>query len=695
MKTSHEMAVSVLRKRDRILRRRRILMTSIGALAGTAAVAAALVITLNAARPRGVDLIDPSDLSTPGNNSIPDVLTDEKAPPLTAASFVENEATGIPQSYEELQDYISPYANVNFLGFEILKRYSAEEAYEITNNDMFLHSTTLYDIHVTYDYFNSQPLDINTKLMAAGTAENQLEGYPPYSEGDKFACFLPLFDPDDINYELSELLFAVDDEEKSSVGYHVGFDKIDFIGKDGKSIADESFTASTVITSTSNNPVTYTDKIPMDTLSGFLRDDWLSRGYTNWTSHDLSSDDIPAGLTDYSSAEIPDISPEERGSEAMGAEHVLLDTKQAGEFSVLLVGEYVTTDKAGHPGMINCFHFGIEIYDGNTVSELSGGPFDLGQGRFWVYTDRLSDYTDVFQIGDNYIIVLRYYDSDGSCRAVFQAIKDGEFYPALMGDYSDATGVEVGVTTWLSENLSVDEELCTITDIDSGISYIFDFDAMSDTYTKPHYRAVKAFSETNMSEQLSNKWLNKWAQISADMTMTLPQASVFSFELKDKTKLVGIVCPSYRTNLAVFYRVSDLESQELGEISCGWQFELLENSTEQYLHIVTKYPGSAANNDSLEIDDEYYLITESSLEPVLRVGRNIFEDKAYDWFVYENEEITHISGEEYEQLKTDALKYGTVVYSTDLDKDGNYSNDEFCAFEDDPEGFKAAVRSVL
>ncbi len=56
MKTSHEMAQNVLKKRDRILRRRRILTASISAAAGTAAVVA-LVISLNISSPRGVDLI--------------------------------------------------------------------------------------------------------------------------------------------------------------------------------------------------------------------------------------------------------------------------------------------------------------------------------------------------------------------------------------------------------------------------------------------------------------------------------------------------------------------------------------------------------------------------------------------------------------------------------------------------------------
>ena len=208
-----------------------------------------------------------------------DMLTDNMNPPLTAVSFTETEGSGIPQSYEELQDFIRPYPSVNYLGFEIIKRYSAEEAFEITNDDIFLYGSTLYDIHVTYDYINKQPLDIHAKFSSAGTPEEQYEGYPPYSEGDKFACFLPRFQPDTINYEFSELMFAVDDIGETPVGYHIGFDKIDFVDKDGNNIADDNFTATSVITSTANNPVIYTDMITMDTLADFLREDWTARGY--------------------------------------------------------------------------------------------------------------------------------------------------------------------------------------------------------------------------------------------------------------------------------------------------------------------------------------------------------------------------------------------------------------------------------
>ena len=146
-----------------------------------------LVITLT-----GCSSPTTSDILNSDYSSISHILTNNANPPLTAGSFIENEATGIPQSYEELQDFIRPYSSVNYLEYEIIKRYSSEEAFEITNDDMFLYGATLYDIHVVYDCINDQQLDIYTKLSSAGTVEEQFEGYPPYLEGDKFACNLIL-----------------------------------------------------------------------------------------------------------------------------------------------------------------------------------------------------------------------------------------------------------------------------------------------------------------------------------------------------------------------------------------------------------------------------------------------------------------------------------------------------------------------
>lgn len=693
MKTSHEMAQSVLKKRDRILRRRRILTASIGTAAGITAVAAALAVTFNLNRPRGVDLIDPGTVSQPSGSDISDLSpvngsSVEVPPPEYPYNDVEireDSVTGSPDSYESLMEQLQVYSgNMNLFEFTITEQYTPEKAVELTGTDIFSSSSTLFSAHISYDYLSGSKKNMDILLAQAGTAESQVKNYPLYGVGKTYIAFLSGFDKDSWNVACPELVFFLN----SGICTHIKAEQIKFVTADGVQLGKEiPEDMQYLYTTTSNNPVRYVREYDITELADFLRSDWISRK--------LYSETAPQGYTDFASADIPDITPEDRGLQAMGTRNVLLDTKQAGAFSVLLVGDYVTTDNAGHSGMISCFDFGVQIYDGNTVSNLAGAHSGAGAGDYWIYTDRFSDYMDVFQFGDNYIIALRYYDTDGARYTIFIAIKDGTFYPELIGDYSAVTGVQLDVTTWLSKNYSVDVDSCTITDNDSGISYVFDFDAISETFTRPHYTAVKSAGNEAVSDRLAEMWLNKWTEITASMDLLLPKVSVFGFELSDGSRLVAFVYPNYKSYGAVFYRISGSDITELGNETCGSDFELLENSSGQYLHTTIRFAGGVMNADSIYIDDSYYLITESSLDPVLRVGKELYNEKAVYWSVYENEESVSVTAEKYENLINSALPECAAVSAVSLDKDGDYKIDDSCAFEDDTDGLKTAILSAL
>ena len=692
MKTSHEMAQSVLKKRDRILRRRRILTASIGTAAGITAVAAALAVTFNLNRPRGVDLIDPGTVSQPSGPDISDLSpvngSSVEVPPeypYNDVEIMEDSGTGSPDSYESLMEQLQVYSgNMNLFEFTITEQYTPEEAVELTGTDIFSSSSTLFSAHISYDYLSGSKKNMDILLAQAGTAESQVKNYPLYGVGKTYIAFLSGFNKDSWNVACPELVFFLN----SGICMHIKAEQIKFVTSDGVQLGKEiPEDMQYLYTTTSNNPVRYVREYDITELSDFLRSDWISRK--------LYSETAPQGYTDFASADIPDITPEDRGLQAMGTRNVLLDTKQAGAFSVLLVGDYVTTDNAGHSGMISCFDFGVQIYDGNTVSNLAGAHSGAGAGDYWIYTDRFSDYMDVFRFGDNYIIALRYYDTDGARYTIFIAIKDGTFYPELIGDYSAVTGVQLDVTTWLSKNYSVDVDSCTITDNDSGISYVFDFDAISDTFTRPHYTAVKSAGNEAVSDRLAEMWLNKWTEITASMDLLIPKVSVFGFELSDGSRLVAFVYPNYKSYGAVFYRISGSDITELGNETCGSDFELLENPSGQYLHTTIRFAGGVMNADSIYIDDSYYLITESSLDPVLRVGKELYNEDEVYWAVYENEESVSVTAEEYENLINSALPECAVVSAVSLDKDGDYKIDDSCAFEDDTDGLKTAILSAL
>ena len=54
-----------------------------------------------------------------------------------------------------------------------------------------------------------------------------------------------------------------------------------------------------------------------------------------------------------------------------------------------------------------------------------------------------------------------------------------------------------------------------------------------------------------------------------------------------------------------------------------------------------------------------------------------------------------VTAEEYENLIASALPDFAAVSTVNLDKDGDYKIDDYCAFEDDKDGLRAAVRSAL
>ncbi len=201
-----------------------------------------------------------------------------------------------------------------------------------------------------------------------------------------------------------------------------------------------------------------------------------------------------ADYCDFKAADIPDIPQEQRGIEAQGAKNVLFAAKQSDDFSVLLIGNYVSTDTENYSQMVNCFDLEIAYLDGETIGETYKAPAEfngLGQGGYWLYTDKLSDYLHLYRFGENYIILFRYYDSENNSLAAFYAIKDEIVYPCLMGDYSAIGGEQMAIVTELSENLSVNEDSCSVTDNDKNVVFCFNFETIGDTFTGAHY-VVKA-----------------------------------------------------------------------------------------------------------------------------------------------------------------------------------------------------------
>lgn len=78
------------------------------------------------------------------------------------------------------------YTNLQFITFEIVSIYSPEEANELTGSDNFTRQTTLYYVHVTYDWLADCEVDYYMNIAHAGDKEQQYLGKPMYEVGMTF-----------------------------------------------------------------------------------------------------------------------------------------------------------------------------------------------------------------------------------------------------------------------------------------------------------------------------------------------------------------------------------------------------------------------------------------------------------------------------------------------------------------------------
>jgi len=187
--------------------------------------------------------------------------------------------SGIPHSYGELADFFTD--NMCFIEYEVLDLINNQEAVNITQLDVYLDTSSLYIAHAIYDHLNDKPLDFYFYLCKVGVPDDQVENLPPCEYGSVYVtAFSDYFEIKNDNPVYNELNFAVKyDENGKKYAYHIDFDEIKFIDKNGESI-DEGISIDEVLeyTTTSNNPVKYTKKIPFEKLTSFIREDFRERG---------------------------------------------------------------------------------------------------------------------------------------------------------------------------------------------------------------------------------------------------------------------------------------------------------------------------------------------------------------------------------------------------------------------------------
>ena len=186
-------------------------------------------------------------------------------------------------SYEDMvHNYPMVFENVNFVKFEIVGVYTAEEAMKITGEWYFENITTLYKAVLTYDYLNQKPLNIKVNLGKAGTATTQFEGRPSYMIGETYIDNLIWDGGDNPNRVASGGVFTFSFHTIKGIdfAYKIGFDYIKLSDSRFPNLDMEMFPEEkSVVTSTKNNPAQYTQKSVVDELAAFFKEDWKANGF--------------------------------------------------------------------------------------------------------------------------------------------------------------------------------------------------------------------------------------------------------------------------------------------------------------------------------------------------------------------------------------------------------------------------------
>ena len=235
-------------------------------------------------------------------NSADYVLDESFAPIYDNVKFADTHS-GSADSYEELRKYVNAYEDVSFVGYEIISQYPPEEAVKKTGDDIFKHSTTLYKAHIYYDYLNDTPIDMTIDLAKAGLPSEQVKGDPSYAVGQRIVSAVSGYNGTSC-VAIPELVYYVFNVNGTDIAYHVGNAEItvkdaSFPNLDMDIIGEEV----SLITTTKNNPVKFTQKSLLSELAQFINQDWTEQGfdffdlknfdYDQRQINDKSEDEIP------------------------------------------------------------------------------------------------------------------------------------------------------------------------------------------------------------------------------------------------------------------------------------------------------------------------------------------------------------------------------------------------------------------
>ena len=199
--------------------------------------------------------------------------------------YSNNPSTGVEFTYEEIMDNIQIEKIDSFYIIQIIEVLSDEEARNIVGWNFDKND----DCHIFYkakkinNLITGEPVNELIYYSTLGNIEYQEEGNPPYVPGDKIATVLLVKEEEsDVTRPYADFLLAVDidvindsslmeDDDGMAYKRNVPFNDDKFSSFDEISVS--------AITSTTENPAKYVQKIDLMKLADFYKNDWVNRGY--------------------------------------------------------------------------------------------------------------------------------------------------------------------------------------------------------------------------------------------------------------------------------------------------------------------------------------------------------------------------------------------------------------------------------
>lgn len=193
---------------------------------------------------------------------------------------------GPPMSYEEIMEMLEPdeehpmWDVDSFYLVEMVRVLSSDECRQLAGMEDFDSIKTVYEIKVLEDLISGEKTNRTERILVTmGNIEWQDAGDPIYAPGEKFTVILAKpYEGCDFLRTPGAFAFRYDvasDDDGNTVLYSRE-SELDVLQLDTAEDIDEF-----VITSTTQNPAHYTQKLSLNALVEFLRSDWEQRGVSS------------------------------------------------------------------------------------------------------------------------------------------------------------------------------------------------------------------------------------------------------------------------------------------------------------------------------------------------------------------------------------------------------------------------------